>query len=96
MMRLVWREDALDDLDRIVLYIGRHNLDAGFRMQALIEASAERLAEHPYMFRTGRLPGTREAVVHPNYILVYRVGADTVEIVNVLHTRRQYPPASPE
>ena len=25
--------------------------------------------------------------MHPNYILVYRVGADTVEVVNVLHTR---------
>ncbi len=44
------------------------------------------------MHRTGRLPGTREAVVHPNYILVYRVGSDVVEVVNVLHSRQQYPP----
>jgi plasmid stabilization system protein ParE len=43
------------------------------------------------MYRAGRVPGTRETVVHPNYILVYRVTAEAVEIVNVLHTRQQYP-----
>lgn len=96
MLRLIWRETALDDLDQIVVYIGQHNLDAAFRVQLLIEACAERLAEHPYMYRPGRLSGTREAVVHPNYILIYRVGADTVEILNVLHTRREYPPSGNE
>lgn len=34
---------------------------------------------------------TREAVVHPNYILVYRVTADAVEIVSVVHARQEYP-----
>ena len=44
------------------------------------------------MYRAGRIRGTREAVVHPNYILIYRVGSDAVEIVNVIHSRQQYPP----
>jgi len=35
--------------------------------------------------------GTREAVVHPNYILIYRVLDDRVEVVNVVHARQQYP-----
>ena len=43
------------------------------------------------MFRTGRQPNTREAVAHPNYIVVYRVGADAVDILGVIHTRQQYP-----
>ena len=43
------------------------------------------------MYRPGRAPGTREAVVHPNYILVYRVSAEAVEIVSLVHARRQYP-----
>jgi plasmid stabilization system protein ParE len=43
------------------------------------------------MYRKGRVPGTREAVVHPNYILIYLVGAEAIEIVNVVHARRQYP-----
>lgn len=45
------------------------------------------------MYRTGRIPGTREAVVHPNYILIYQVGIDSVEVLNVIHSRREYPPA---
>lgn len=92
MLRLHWRETALDDLDAIVLYIGERDLEAAFRLQATIEGCAERLTEHPFMYRPGRLPGTREAVVHPNYVLVYQVGSDSVEIVNVLHSRQQYPP----
>ncbi|MDI1327088.1 MAG: type II toxin-antitoxin system RelE/ParE family toxin [Brevundimonas sp.] len=30
-------------------------------------------------------------VVHPNYILVYRVEGKLVRIVNVLHTSQKYP-----
>ena len=43
------------------------------------------------MYRTGRVEGTREAVVHPNYILIYRVATDAVEIVAVVHARQEYP-----
>lgn len=43
------------------------------------------------MFRRGRAPGTHEAVVHPDHILIYEVGADAVEIMRVIHARREYP-----
>jgi toxin ParE1/3/4 len=43
------------------------------------------------MYRAGRVAGTREAVLHPNYILVYRVATDTIEVVRVLHARQRYP-----
>lgn len=45
----------------------------------------------PFMFRPGRVAGTREAVVRPNYLIVYRVGNAAVEVLRVLHARRQYP-----
>ncbi|MDN3521933.1 type II toxin-antitoxin system RelE/ParE family toxin [Halomonas ramblicola] len=32
-------------------------------------------------------------MAHPNYLLVYRVAADRVEVVAVLHTRQEYPPS---
>ena len=92
MLRLAWREQALDELDAIIDYIRQNNFRSAERMQDLFEACAERLTDHPYMYRAGRIRGTREAVVHPNYILVYRVGSDAVEIVNVVHSRQQYPP----
>ncbi len=45
----------------------------------------------PYLFRRGRVPGTREYVVHPNYIVVYRVGQNVIDVLRVLHSRQQYP-----
>lgn len=30
-------------------------------------------------------------VAHPNYVLVYRVAVDCIEVVSVLHARQQYP-----
>lgn len=44
------------------------------------------------MFRVGRVAGTREIVAHPNYIVVYRVLSDHIDVVAVLHSRQQYPP----
>jgi plasmid stabilization system protein ParE len=37
------------------------------------------------------VPNTREMVVLPNYIIVYRVKRDRILIVNVLHARQRYP-----
>jgi toxin ParE1/3/4 len=61
-------------------------------LHATIVACAERISEFPYLYRAGRAKGTREAVVHPNYIVIYEVGADSVTIRSVIHSRRQYPP----
>jgi toxin ParE1/3/4 len=91
VLTLIWSEKALEELDNIADYIGQRNESAGDQLVERIEFCAERLTEFPYMHRVGRIPGTREAVINPNYLLVYRVTADTVEVLNVLHTRQQYP-----
>jgi toxin ParE1/3/4 len=91
MLTLVWREEALDDLGDIVAYISTRDVAAAQRLKDLIHARAERLPSRPFAYRAGRAAGTREAVVHPNYILVYRVTADAVEVVNLVHARREYP-----
>jgi toxin ParE1/3/4 len=91
MLNLEWRETALDDLDQIITYIGQRNIAAAEAMRDLADEAAQRIALFPLSYRTGRMPGTREAVIHPNYMLVYRVGSDAVEIVDVLHARQQYP-----
>jgi addiction module RelE/StbE family toxin len=88
MLPLVWRAEARADLFTILSYIAERNAPAAERLLAAIEHVAERLPDHPYLHRPGRVAGTREAVVHPNYILVYRV-AEAVEIVAVLHARQQ-------
>jgi toxin ParE1/3/4 len=91
VLKLVWRARALSDLETILSYIADRNLAAADGLLAAIETCTERLPEHPFLYRIGRVDGTREAVVHPNYIVIYRVGANKVEIVNVVHARQQYP-----
>jgi addiction module RelE/StbE family toxin len=90
-MKLVWRAAALDDLETIISYIADRNPAAAQRLHAEIEGCAEVLRNHPLSHRPGRVKGTREAIVHPNYILIYEVGSDLVTITAVVHSRQQYP-----
>ena len=91
MLPLVWRARARADLTAITDYIARRNPAAAQRLADAIRHSADRLPEFPHLHRPGRIPGTREAVVHPNYILIYRVTADAIEVLTIFHARQQYP-----
>jgi toxin ParE1/3/4 len=88
---ILWRQTARGDLAAIIRYIASHNVSAARRLRDIIETAVLVLAEHPFLYRAGRVPGTRELVAHPNYIVVYRVTATTVEIVNIVHARQRYP-----
>ena len=70
MLTLRWRPEADADVEAIFTYIAERNFSAATKLRNAILACAERLPDHPYMYRRGRLPDTREAVVHPNYILI--------------------------
>ncbi|MDZ7853923.1 MAG: type II toxin-antitoxin system RelE/ParE family toxin [Halomonas sp.] len=91
MLPVVWLDGAIADLVGIVRFIAEENPAAARRLKARLEAAPLALAEHPYLSPAGRVPGTRELVAHPNYLIVYRVAATRVEIVAVVHTRREYP-----
>ncbi len=66
MLKLVWRARALSDLETILSFIADRNLAAADGLLAAIGTCTERLPEHPYLYRAGRVYGTREAVVHPD------------------------------
>ena len=91
MQTVRWSDEAATDLVEIIDYIEQHNPIAAQVLHAAIVQSAESLPLMPYLFRPGRVPGTREHVVHPNYIVVYQVGDDVIDILRVLHSRQQYP-----
>lgn len=91
MLPVQWRASARKDLTGIIRYIADRNPAAARRVRDLIEAAILPAAEHPYLYRLGRVPGTREVVAHPNYVLVYRVVVDCIEVVSVLHARQEYP-----
>jgi toxin ParE1/3/4 len=88
---IVWRPAAADALVAIAGYIAQFNESAASGLVMRIELAAMRLPDMPYMAPVGRVPGTRELVVHPNYIMVYQVTASAIEILAVLHAREQYP-----
>lgn len=89
-LRVIWRPQARQNLHEIIDYIAERRPAAALRLGDAIEHTADRLPNHPYIHRPGRVPGTREAIVHPNYILVYRV-AEIIEVLAVLHARQPYP-----
>jgi toxin ParE1/3/4 len=90
-LRLAWRPLALQDRDRIMDYIAQDNPVAALELDELIEQKAEQLLEQPTLYRPGRKRGTREMVVHPNYIVIYRVQGEVVEILRVKHAAQQWP-----
>ncbi|MBK9440066.1 MAG: type II toxin-antitoxin system RelE/ParE family toxin [Comamonadaceae bacterium] len=91
MQTLRWSEEATTDLVEIIDYIEQRNAAAAQSLHAAIVQAAENLPLMPYLFRPGRVAGTREHVVHPNYIMVYQVGNDVIDILRILHSRQQYP-----
>ncbi|WP_343711858.1 type II toxin-antitoxin system RelE/ParE family toxin [Inquilinus sp.] len=91
-MKLVWTKPANLDRKSIRDYIARDNPSAALALDELFSERAGRLASHPGLGRPGRVVGTRELVVHPNYILVYDVAGDLVRVLGVLHAARRWPP----
>jgi toxin ParE1/3/4 len=91
MLPIVWSEAALNDLNGIVAFIAPHSFDAAMQLQDRIEDSVKPTANYPYLFRAGRVEGTREIVAHPNYVVVYRVLVDMILVTSVLHARQEYP-----
>ncbi len=88
---LEWRETAVGDLLSIIDYIADDNLDAAQALKHEIEEKTARLLENPRMFREGRVTGTREMVVRPNYLVVYKETPDTITILRVLHAAQEWP-----
>lgn len=88
---LEWREVARADLLAIVDYISDDNPDAAQRLMDEIEDKASKLLIRPKLYKPGRVAGTREMVVRPNYIVVYAEDDRAVVILRVLHAAQQWP-----
>ncbi|MGB4115438.1 MAG: type II toxin-antitoxin system RelE/ParE family toxin [Polaromonas sp.] len=79
---IVWLSAAAIDRRRIVRYIAEQSRDAHVAvafMDALM-GKIDLLALGTVQFKPGRLAGTREYVVHPNYIVVYRIKDATRQV----------------
>lgn len=82
---------ALADRDTIMDYIAQDNPAAAIELDDEFEAKAEQARQRPTLYKTGRVRGTREIVVRPNYVLVYRIEdeGNTLVVLRVLHAAQQ-------
>jgi toxin ParE1/3/4 len=90
-LKIIWSARAREQVAELIAYIAEHDQIAARNLRRRLEDVVQPLAEHPYMFRLGRVPGTREIVAHPNYLIVYRVLSDRIDITAVHHARQEYP-----
>jgi len=93
MMKVVWSEPAVADLDSIHAYIAHDaEIYADAQIQAIFEA-ADRLERFP---ESGRMvpeigqQTTRELIVGSFRVIYHVSGADTVRILTVLHAAQQF------
>lgn len=82
-MKVVWRPMAEADRESIFDYIAQDNPGAALDLER----------QRPTLYKPGRVKGTREIVVRPNYVMVYRVEDDggTLCVLRVLHAAQKWP-----
>ncbi len=90
-MEIRWTRKALENLDQIGSYIAQGNPARASAFVGEIKEKIALLASFPALGRPGRVPGTRELIVHENYVVPYRVKGDAVQIIRVQHVARLWP-----
>lgn len=90
--RVDWLAQARVRLDDIAATIGLDNPRAGARLFLEILGKAQTLSLFPRLYRASSSdPDLREMVVRRNYIVLYRVIPDGVQVVDIRHARQQRP-----
>jgi toxin ParE1/3/4 len=90
--RLIWAPSTKTDLRNIWHYFADvASADVADRLLQDIVQASERVRQRPLTGRTRDeiMPGLRSVLVHP-YALFYRLKSDAVEVVRVVHQRRNF------
>lgn len=89
-MQIVWTAKAVAHLAEIRRFIAADKPDAAARTAARILQAVELLAAHPHLGHPGRQPNTREIIVPGTpYLIAYRMCAERLQILAVLHGARK-------
>jgi len=89
-VRVRWTPEAEQDRSDVWDTIAADNPLAAARMDELFSDAAAELADFPRLGRTGKISGTRELIPHESYRLVYEVEDETVWVLALVHTARQW------
>lgn len=91
-MKIRWTPEAERDRLAIWEYLAARAPEAALRIDRLFSDAVAALAEFPLLGHEGDVSGTRELTPHRSYRIVYDVEGDTVWILVLIHTARQWPP----
>ncbi len=92
MKKIRWLRLALTDLEEILSFISADNPKAAVKIAARIRQCVTLLSDQPGLGRPGRVPNTRELVIAGTpFIIPYRVVADEIQILRVIHGSRKFP-----
>ncbi len=90
-MKIRWTAEAYQDRLDIWTYLAARNETAALRVDELISESVSQPSDFPMLGHEGEVPGTRELTPHPRYRLVYEIFGETVWILTIIHTSREWP-----
>ena len=95
-LRILPAADA--DVDAAAFFIAQDSVDAALRFFDAVAATYHKIREHPradarLMFDHPRLQDVRKCSVQgfSSHLVFYRIDADMVEIIRVLHAARDLP-----
>jgi toxin ParE1/3/4 len=82
---------AIRDIAAIEAHYAQFSLATADRVLAAVKAAVDAVCRNPWIGPEGARKGTRHKVVgkYP-YTIVYRARRDRIQVVRVLHQRRQY------
>lgn len=88
---MIWKPLAVEDRSAVFDYIAADNPRAAIEMDGRFDQLSRQLIEAPRSGRIGRVRGTYELIAHPNYLFIYKVLADEVWILRLLHSAQKWP-----
>ncbi len=84
-LRLRWSKRALSRLDEIAAYIAKDSPARATTFANALRKKVEVLKVQQ-IGTAWKVYGTKQYVLHANYIAIYRVKGDEVQILNILHS----------
>lgn len=90
-MKVLRKPQYCESLQAIEDHIAHDNPSAAIDLWLSIDEQVSKLSDPNFPRRRGRVAGTLELVVHPNYVVILEQTLDTVTVLEVLHAAMKYP-----
>ena len=91
MLALRWEAEAFRKFQDALAYVANRNNPAAERLAREVSRIFEMARRFSALGRPGRVAESHELVTHPNYLLVYAVRTNSIDVIRFLHARQFYP-----